>query len=89
MIRLSLVATMVVVNAVIVIHERMEGRIDGHGQRPNACHGLHHLGLVQGRQVDEAGTVTSDFRFAESATSVPGFVRIRFFGINSTVGLKY
>ena len=72
----------------VVIHKRMEWRIDGYCQRPNACNSLHHFGLVKRRQVDEPGSVTSDFRFVVSATSVSGLVWVKFFGVDATIRLK-
>jgi hypothetical protein len=46
MVRVRLVAALVVVDAVAVVHEGVEGGVDGDGDGSDACHGLHHLGLI-------------------------------------------
>jgi hypothetical protein len=73
---------------VAVVGEGVQGRVDGHRQRPHGGHGLHHLLLIAGGQVDEPGPRAADLVLLEAASPVLGLVRVRLLRVDATIRLE-
>ena len=89
MVRVGLVALLVVVDASVVVHERMERRVDGDWDRTQSGDGLQHLRLVAGRQVDEAAAVAADLFLLEAAATVLGLVGIGLLRVYAAILLWF
>ncbi len=88
MVRVILFAMLDVVDAAGVVCERIEGRIDGHRNGSQSCHGLHHLLLVSRRNVDESETRCTNVLRLVPARAVLLFVRVFVLTVYSLVFLN-